>query len=99
MQNDSRRNVNGYELRANVALRSGKVKVPQRGSRGIALLFLDLDARKGCVVNTMRRPLYPRESPGTHCTGGWVRRRAGLDGCGESRLPPGFKPVASRYTD
>jgi len=25
------------------------------------------------------------ERPGTHCTGGWVGLRAGLDRCGESR--------------
>jgi len=48
--------------------------------------------------------LYPRERPGTHCTGGWVGSRAGLHRCGKSRLPPGFdprtvQPVASRYTD
>jgi hypothetical protein len=47
--------------------------------------------------------LYPRERPGTHCTGGWVGARAGLDGCGKSCPPPGFdprtvQPVASRYT-
>jgi len=24
--------------------------------------------------------LYPREGPDTHCTGGWVGPRAGLDG-------------------
>jgi hypothetical protein len=47
--------------------------------------------------------LYPRERPGTHCTGGWVGPRAGLDRCGKSP-PPGFdprtaQPVASRYTD
>jgi hypothetical protein len=47
---------------------------------------------------------YPRERPGTHCTGGWVGPRAGLDRCGKSRLPPGYdpwtvQPVASRYTD
>jgi hypothetical protein len=29
--------------------------------------------------------LYPRERPGTHCTGGWVGPRAGLDICGKSR--------------
>jgi hypothetical protein len=28
---------------------------------------------------------YPRERPGTHCTGGWVGPRAGLDRCGKSR--------------
>jgi hypothetical protein len=26
------------------------------------------------VVSTTVRPLYPRERPGTHCTGGWVGR-------------------------
>ena len=59
---------------------------------------------RGWVVSTTPRPLYLRERPGTHCTGGWVVSRAGLDGCGNSRLPPGFdprtvQPVASRYTD
>jgi hypothetical protein len=29
---------------------------------------------------------YPRERPDTHCTGGWVGPRAGLDKCGKS--PP-----------
>ena len=58
----------------------------------------------GWVVNATPRPLYPRERPGTHCIGGWVDPRAGLDGCGESHPPPGFDPqtvqsVASRYTD
>ena len=47
---------------------------------------------------------YPRERPGTHCTGGWVGLRAGLDICGKSRPPPAFdprtvQPVGSRYTD
>jgi hypothetical protein len=35
--------------------------------------------------------LYPRERPGTHCTGGWVGPRAGLDGRKISP-PPGFDP-------
>ena len=48
--------------------------------------------------------LYPRERPGTHCTGDWVGPRVGLDRCGKSRPPPGFdprtvQPIASRYTD
>jgi hypothetical protein len=42
--------------------------------------------------------------PGTHCRGGWVDPRAGLDGCRKSRPPPGFDPrtilpMASHYTD
>jgi hypothetical protein len=57
----------------------------QRGNRGIAILILDLGARRGWVVSTMPRPLYPRERPGTHSTGGWVGRRASLDVCEKSR--------------
>ena len=42
--------------------------------------------RWGWVVSTMPLPLYPRERPGTHCTGGWVGPRAGLDGCGTNKI-------------
>jgi len=45
--------------------------------------------------------LRPGERPGTHCIGGWVGPRAGLDRCGKSRVPPGpsnpwrvAKPIA-----
>jgi hypothetical protein len=63
----------------------------------------NLGARWGWVVNATPRPLYLRERPGTHCIGGWVGPRVGLDGCEKSR-PTGFdprtvQPVASRYTD
>jgi hypothetical protein len=57
----------------------------QRVGRGIAVLFRDLGARRGWVVNLTPRPLYPPESPGTHCTGGWVGLRAGVDVCEKSR--------------
>ena len=40
----------------------------------------------GQVVNATLRPLYPLERSGNHCTVGWVRSRAGLDGCGKFRL-------------
>jgi len=54
----------------------------------------------GCVVNATARLLYPRHRPGTHCIGGWVGPRAGLDGCGKSRPHRDSIPVgASRYTD
>ena len=39
----------------------------------------------GVRVSTTPRPLYPRKRPGTHCIGGWMGPRAGLDGCGKSR--------------
>jgi len=47
--------------------------------------------------------LYPRERAGTHCTGGWLGPRAGLDGRNISS-PPGFDPrtvqsVVNRYND
>src|SRR5215469_16749173 len=68
---------------------------------GIALHFRDLSARRGYVVSITPRPLYPRERHGTHCTGGWVGPRVGLDSCGKSRLhrntipgPSHPKPVA-----
>jgi hypothetical protein len=50
-----------------------------------ALPLRDFDARRGWVVSTTPRPLYPRERHGTHCTGGWVGPRAGLDVCEKSR--------------
>jgi len=58
----------------------------------------------GWVVNTTPRPLYSRERPAPYCIGGWVNVRAGLNGWGKSRPPPGFdpqtvQPVPSRYTD
>jgi hypothetical protein len=48
---------------------------------------------KGWVVSTMPRLLYRWVRPGTHCTGGWVGPRAGLDVCEKSR------PTGIRYPD
>src|SRR5215471_2012938 len=73
-----------------------KVKVRRKrpegpeGGRSIALLFLDLGARRGWVVSTTPRPLYPRERLGTHSTGGWVGPKADLDVCGKISPLPGF---------
>jgi len=58
----------------------------------------------GWVVNVTSRPLYPRDRAGTHCTGGYVDPRAGLDWCGKISPPPAFDPqtvqsVASHYTN
>ena len=46
----------------------------------------------------------PGKDPVPIVIGGWVGPRAGMDGCGKSRPPPGFdprtvQPVANRYTD
>ena len=37
--------------------------------------------------------LYPRERPGTHCTGGWVGPGAGLDG---RKIPPHRDSIPDR---
>ena len=68
------------------ALRLCTGRTAHRGSRGIALLFHDQRHWKG-VRGQRHVPavLYPRERPGTYCTGGWVGPRAGLGRCGKSR--------------
>jgi hypothetical protein len=48
--------------------------------------------------------IYPRQRPGTHCTGSWVGPTAGLDRYEKSRPhrdydPRTVQPVVSRYTD
>jgi hypothetical protein len=69
--------------------------------RCLALLFRDLVARRWWVVRATPRPYYPRERPGTHCTGGLLGQRAGLDVCEKSRpkrdsipRPSSAQPVA-----
>jgi len=42
-------------------------------------------ALDGVGVNAALLPHYPRERPSTHCVGGWVDLRAGLDWCGRTR--------------
>jgi hypothetical protein len=61
--------------------------------------FLNLGGRWEWVVNATPRPRCRRERSGTHCIGSWVGPTAGVDGCGNSRPPPGFdsrtiQPVA-----
>jgi hypothetical protein len=92
----------GTTYQIETAFKRVKVKVPRNrpegpegggGCRGIALLFLDLGARREWVVSTTPRPLYPRERPCTHCTGGWVGSRAGLDVCEKFRPPTGIRSL------
>ena len=64
----------------------------QRGADVQLYCSFNLCARRGWVFNATPRPLYPRVRLGTHCKGGWVGPRAGLDGCGKSRPLPGFDP-------
>jgi hypothetical protein len=64
----------------------------QKGSTYIVYSFFNLGSRCGWVVNIATRLLYARERLGTHCTGGWVSCRTGVEGCGKSRPLPGFDP-------
>jgi len=68
--------------------------VAQTVGRSIALLFHDSGTRRGELSAVRPGRLYPRERPCTHCTGGWVDPRAGLDGRKISS-PPGFDPRPS----
>jgi hypothetical protein len=47
----------------------------------LLLLIHDLSSRRGRVVSVTPRPRFtPGErTPGTHCTGGWVGPKAGMD--------------------
>ena len=73
-------------------------------SRGIAQLFLGpLESRWGGGSAPRPGRLYPRETPGTHCTGGWVGPR-GRSGRAENVVSTGIRsrtvqPAVSRYTD
>jgi hypothetical protein len=60
-----------------------RLQCPDEG-RSIALHSRNLGAKRGWVVSTTPRPLYPRERPGTHCTGGWVGPMACLNVCEKS---------------
>jgi hypothetical protein len=104
------RSIGGVEVYVKVkctvvqALRLCTGRTFHKGSRGIALLFLDHGNSKSDRSASRPDRALPRERPGTHCTGGWVGPRAGLDRFGKSRPPPGFdpqtfQPVGSRYTD
>ena len=62
--------------------------VAQRVCTGMALLFHHCGSRRG-LSGQQHAPaaLYPRERPGTHCTGGWVGPRAVMDRRKISPLP------------
>ena len=67
-----------------------QVTKAQRGSRGITTLSLTsaLDGVDGQRHVPAALPLGKR--PGTHCIGGWMGPRAGLEGCGKSH-PTGIR--------
>ena len=73
------------KVKAKVKLTQEQATKAQKGRRCIALLCVQSRRQMGWVVNDTLRPLHPLERPGTHCIGGWVGTRTGLDGCGKSR--------------
>ena len=86
------------------ALRLCTGRTDHRGSRGIALLFLDHGTRRGWGVSVTPRPLF---TPGKTRYPLYTRMGGPQDRSGQVRKispPPGFdpqivQPVASRYTD
>jgi hypothetical protein len=70
------------------ALRLCTGRTAHRRSRVIALPFHDHSTSRwwGGQLHAPAA-LYLRERPSTHCTGGWVDPRAGLDRCGKSNHP------------
>jgi hypothetical protein len=66
-------------------------------SRGIALHYF-LSGHWKALNGQRHAPAapYPRDRPGTHCTGGWVGLRAALDMCGNSSPHLDSIPGASR---
>jgi hypothetical protein len=82
------------------------------GGRGVQLFIHDLGTRWRWVVSITPRPRFtPRERtppPGTHCTGGWVGPRAGVDTEARGKIlwpcqgsnpdRPAVQPVVRHYT-
>jgi len=73
-----------------MSLSKGKVH-PKTGHEGAVgeqgySCTLSLTSSLETVGGQRHAPVaLPWERPGTHCTGGWVRTTAGLEGCGKSR--------------
>jgi hypothetical protein len=75
----------------------------QRGGGGLVSNHSQPGIRRGWVVSTTLRPLYPRRNTRYHCTGGWMGPLVGLDVM-ENLRPTGIRsrtvqPVESRYTE
>ena len=66
------------------ALRLCTGRMAHRGSRGIALLFLDCGTRRGEWSASCPGRYLPPGNTRYHCTGGWVGPRASLDRCRKS---------------
>jgi hypothetical protein len=78
-------------LRCKVKVTYNRPQRAHRGSRGIALLMLDLGARRGGWSAPRPGRFTPEKYPvPSNYTGGWVGPRAGLDVCEKSH-PTGIR--------
>ena len=73
-----------WPIKVNLKFTLEQATKAQRGPDVQLYSSFNLGARWEWVVNATTRSLYRREGIGTHCIGGWVGTRAGLDGCGKS---------------
>jgi hypothetical protein len=101
--------MNEYKIRSRDLFLRSSLGCAWKGYTKLDPHFLDLSTSWRWVVSFTPRPLYTRErAPGTHCIGGWVDPRAGLDNIEKWKFWPYrdsnpelsvVQPVASRYTD
>ena len=70
-----------------------------RRGKGKGSLYNRLLRPLGRGVSTTLQPLYHRKRPGTHCIGGWVGPRTGLEGCGKSRAHRDSNPDRSTRSE
>jgi hypothetical protein len=90
-----------YSIKVKVKVTTEEATKAQRCSSTLSLTSA-LDGVGGQRHAPAALPLGKR--PGTHCVGGWVGPKVGVDGCGKSRPPTGIRSrtvqaVASCYTD
>jgi hypothetical protein len=74
-----------YKIKVKLTLEQATKAQGGEGSIGLAILFFNLSTRWGWVVSATTWLLHPQKRLGTHCIGGWVGPRAGLDRCRNHR--------------
>ena len=88
-----KRKINRQYISSNISVPIIGLVVAQWVGGSIALLFHNHGTRMGWVVSSTPRPLYPRERPGNHCTGGCVGPQ------GRSGRPGNLDPTGIRSPD
>ena len=82
--------------KSKICLRTGHEGPEEQRHSSTLSLTLTLDG--GVWLTPRPAALLPGKTLRTHCIGGWVGPRAGLDGCGKSRPPPpGFDPQTFQH--